>query len=363
MSCPPGDRSANLWSVIKCLPQFRLERNLRRRFISSLAVLVWTLVQGTAQASDSAVILMYHRFGEEGHPQTNITVEQFDRHLAELANTKYTVLPILEILAKLKSGTALPKRTVGITIDDAFRSVYEIAYPKLRERNLPFTLFVATRPVDHKLPDYMNWDQIRELRDAGITIGSQTHTHLHMAARGADASRADVEAANKRFIAELGAVPSLFAYPYGEASAAVISVVRDAGFNFAFGQHSGVADRTSPSLYLPRFAFNEAYSDNRRFRLVANALPLPVQDITPQDPLLKQNPPAFGFTVALKLDGLERLSCYHSQQGKARIERLGSHRIEVRFDTPFKSGRSRLNCTLPGPDNRWRWFGRQFYAP
>ena len=154
---------------------------------------------------------MYHRFGEEGHPQTNIAVEQFDQHLAELANAKYTVLAIPEILAKLKSGKPLPERTIGITIDDAFRSVYEIAYPKLRERKLPFTLFVATRPVDRKLPDYMNWDQIRELRDAGVTIGSQTHTHLHMAARGADASRVDVETANKRFVAELGAAPSLFA--------------------------------------------------------------------------------------------------------------------------------------------------------
>ncbi len=349
--------------MIKCLPQLRIERNLRSRILFSLAVLAWTLIQGTAHAAGSAVILMYHRFGEEGHPQTNIAVEQFDRHLAELANAKYNVLPIPEILAKLKSGTALPDRTIGITIDDAFRSVYEIAYPKLRERNLPFTLFVATRPIDRKLPDYMNWDQIRELRDAGVTIGSQTHTHLHMAARGADSSLADVEAANQRFIAELDVVPSLFAYPYGEASAATMSVVRDAGFNFAFGQHSGVADRTSPPLFLPRFAFNETYGDDRRFRLVANALPLPVRDISPHDPLLKQNPPAFGFTVDSKVDGLERLSCYHSQQGKARIEGLGSHRIEVRFKTPFKSGRSRLNCTLPGPENRWRWYGRQFYAP
>lgn len=349
--------------MIKCLPQLRVERNLRRRILFSLAVLAWTLVQGTAHAADSAVILMYHRFGEEGHPQTNIGIEQFDRHLSELADAKYTVLPVPEILAKLKSGSALPERTIGITIDDAFRSVYEIAYPKLRERKLPFTLFVATRPVDRGLPDYMNWDQIRELRDAGVTIGSQTHTHLHMAARGATESRVDVETANARFVEELGTAPSLFAFPYGEASAASISVVRETGFEFAFGQHSGVADRTSPSYFLPRFAFNEAYGDDRRFRLVANALPLPVRDISPQDPLLKQNPPAFGFTVDSKVGGLSRLTCYHSQQGKARIEQLGSHRIEVRFDAPFKSGRSRLNCTLPGPENRWRWFGRQFYAP
>ena len=238
------------------------------------------------------------------------------------------MLPIPEILAKLKSGTALPEKTIGITIDDAFRSmVYEIAYPKLRERNLPFTLFVATRPIDLKLPDYMDWDQIRELRDAGITIGSQTHTHLHMAARGADASRADVEAANERFIAELGAAPSLFAYPYGEASGAAMSVVRDAGLRSPSDSIlASPTERARPSS-CPGSRSTARMATIRRFRLVANALPLPVRDISPQDPLLKRNPPAFGFTIDSKVDGLARLSCYHSQQGKARIDsaRRASH--------------------------------------
>jgi len=306
---------------------------------------------------------MYHRFGEIGHPKTNITVEQFDRHLDELASPKYTILPVPEILAKLKANIKLPERTIGITIDDAFRSVYEIAFPKLRARKMPFTLFVATRAVDRKLSDYMTWEQIRELRDDGVTIGSQTHTHLHMAKHNDDANRKDILISNKRFTAELGEAPTLFAYPYGEAGLSTMSVVRDMGFKFAFGQHSGVANTSSPSFFLPRFSFNESYSDDQRFRLVANALPLPVSDVTPRNPLLEHNPPAFGFTVGAIIKDTSRLSCYHSQQGKVRIERLGSHRIEVRFKQPFRFGRSRLNCTLPGPNNRWRWFGRQFYTP
>ena len=43
-------------------------------------------------ASDSAVVLMYHRFGETAHPSTNIRIEQFEAHLEELSREKY-VLP------------------------------------------------------------------------------------------------------------------------------------------------------------------------------------------------------------------------------------------------------------------------------
>ncbi|HEC91025.1 MAG TPA: chitin deacetylase, partial [Alphaproteobacteria bacterium] len=45
------------------------------------------------------------------------------------------------------------------------------------------------------------------------------------------------------------------------------------------------------------------------------------------------------------------------------VEVLAGVRVEIRAKTPFPNGRTRLNCTLPGPDGRWRWFGRQFYKP
>ena len=345
-----------------CLPQIRIERNLRCLTLLWAIVILWGFFRSTALAADSAVILMYHRFGEAGHAQTNTTIEQFEWHLAELENSKYTVLPIPEILHKLKAGTSLPERTIGISIDDAFLSVFTEAFPRLKQRGLPFTLFIATQPIDQNLRDYMNWDQIRELHDAGVTIGSQTHTHLHMAQRGPADSRKDVETANERFVTELGQAPKLMAYPYGEAGLASMAMVRDLGFEFAFGQHSGVLQKNSPPYFLPRFAFNEIYGGIARFKLVANALPLPLRDVAPRDPLVAENPPAFGFTVDSSIPELSQLSCYHSQQGKIGIERLGSHRIEVRFPRAFETGRSRLNCTLPGPDKRWRWYGRQFYT-
>ena len=83
-------------------------------------------------AADHAVILMYHRFGEDQYPSTNVRLEQFEEHLEVLAQGQYNVLPLDDIVAHLQSGEPLPDRTVAITIDDAYLSVYEQAFPRLQ---------------------------------------------------------------------------------------------------------------------------------------------------------------------------------------------------------------------------------------
>ncbi|MEQ9126021.1 MAG: chitin deacetylase, partial [Alphaproteobacteria bacterium] len=131
-------------------------------------------------------------------------------------------------------------------------------------------------------------------------------------------------------------------------SLAVRETVRAAGFETGFGQHSGVLHPAADIFYLPRFAMNETYGDLGRFKLAANALPLPVKEITPADPLLSpaDNPPILGFTITGDaVAGIGRLACYPSNQGKARLEKLGA-RVEVRLDNAFPPGRARINCTM-----------------
>ncbi len=332
-----------------------------RRVLATICLYCLVAPTSDVSASDSAVIIMYHRFGEALYPSTNVSLEQFDAHVEELVNGPYSVLPIPEIIDALRSSQILPDRTVGISIDDAYRSVYDKAWPRLREAGLPFTLFIATKAVDRKSRNHMSWEQIRKLRDAGVTIGSQTHMHLHMPTNTRLRNEADINASNRRFIDELGVAPTLFAYPYGEMSLEVRATIRDAGFLAAFGQHSGVAHSNSDRYFLPRFAFNEAYGGLDRLRIAVNALPLPVYDITPADPLITQNPPVFGFSVDPTMDNLNRIACYNTQQGRLRLERLGNRRIELRFSKALSKGRARINCTLPASDRRWRWFGHQFF--
>lgn len=335
-----------------------------RRLACLVALGAWMVGAGAAHAADSAVVVMYHRFGEGQYPSTNIRLDQFEAHLAEIQSGLYTVLPLAEIVRRIRVGEPLPERTLGISIDDAYRSVYAEAWPRLREAGLPFTLFVATDAVDAGGANFMTWDQIRELAAAGVTIGSQTASHPHMPDLSPERNRAEIEKSNARFEAELGRKPELFAYPFGEASRAVMDLVAETGFAAAFGQHSGVAHRTADRFYLPRFAFNEAFGDLQRFRLAGGALPLPIADLAPNDPMLAgNNPPAFGFTVAEGVGGLDSLRCFASGQSRTRVEHLGDRRIEVRLTEPFAPGRARINCTMPGPGGRWRWYGVQFYIP
>jgi len=340
--------------------------NARRKSAAAAIALAAVLAApaATAFAGDSASAIIYHRFGESRYPATNIRLEQFEAHIEELRSGKYAVLPLPEIMAALRDGRPLPDRAVAITIDDAFRSVYTEAWPRLRAAGLPFTLFVATEPVDQGLPDFMTWDQIREMRDGGVTIGAHSHSHLHMVEATLREDRHEIETSNRNFQRELGVVPNLFAYPFGEASLAIMRLVKETGYDAAFGQHSGAMDATLPRYYLPRFPLNEGHGSLDRLRLVLNSLPLPVTDITPADPLVPPdgNPPAFGFTLDKRLGGASRLACYSSSGGRTALERIGERRVEVRVEKPFPAGRSRINCTLPGTSGRWYWLGNQFYV-
>ena len=329
----------------------------------ALAVLAAVVPVRLAWAAEGAVIVMYHRFGEDAYPSTNTRLDQLDAHIAELARGGYTVRPVADIVAALKTGAPLPDRTVGITIDDAYASVYDHAWPRLRAAGLPFTVFVSSDAIDQGAGGMMNWDQIRELARAGVTIGHHAAAHAHMAGADPTANAADIARATRRLRAELGQAPTLFAYPYGEYSLALRDAIAVAGFSAAFGQHSGVAHAQSDMFALPRFALNERYGGLDRFTVVAQALPLPVADVTPSEPVLADNPPAFGFTVTADVGDLGRLNCYASGAGATIVERLGARRIEVRIDEAFAPGRARINCTLPGPDGRWRWFGTQFLVP
>lgn len=319
-------------------------------------------VMSAERLPTSASIVMYHRFGDSRYPATNTTLEQLEEHIAELKRGSYTVLSVPEIVQRQSAGEPLPDRTVGITIDDAFISVYEEGWPKLRDAELPVTLFVATAAVDRGSPDYMTWDQVRELRDAGVEIGSQTHNHPHMPRLSRAQLDAELSASNARFEEELGTKPTLFAFPYGEASLEAVDAVKAAGFAAAFGQHSGAFSAADNRYYLPRFAMNEAFGDLARFRRSALAMAMAVDDFSPPGMIVSsQNPPNVGFTVGHPQQGLRSLACYASHEGQAELQILGDIRVEVRFKAPFPKGRTRLNCTMPAGDGRWFWFGRQFY--
>jgi len=340
-----------------------------------LCLLPLCLLAGTA---DAAVVFMYHHFGEDRYPSTNVRLDQFEAHLQHLAEAGYRVWPLERIAGHLRSGRALPDRVVAITADDAYVSVYQEAWPALRKRGWPLTVFVATDPVDQGTRGYMNWEQAREMARAGVHFAnhSQRHDKLHEREAGESKSewqarvRADLTHAEKRLRAELAAAvpdsPRLFAYPYGEYSAALGALLTELGY-VAFGQHSGAVGLDSDLHALPRFPMAEAFAGLEEFRQKAATLPLPLRDREPVDPVLDSyNPPRLVARIGPVDADPQRLACFASNQGALEIQWLDAaeHRFAVQAPQAYPPGRARYNCTLPAREaGRFYWFSQPWIVP
>jgi peptidoglycan/xylan/chitin deacetylase (PgdA/CDA1 family) len=336
---------------------------MRRGTRLALLAMCAAFVAAPALAAESAVILAYHRFGEHAYPDTNTTVAQFEAQLAELKRGGYRVLPIAEILKAIADRKPLPERAVGISIDVAYRSVYQVAWPRLKAAGLPFTLFIDVKPLDGHYKGYMSWDEVRALAKAGVAIGNQTLSHKRLLTLDAAARRAEIEGATERIAAETGHKPTLFAYPYGEYNKAIRDQVAALGYAGAFGTQGGVLYAGTDRFAAPRMYMNEAYGSVERLRLVASALPLPVANVMPDDPVIKANPPTLAFTVAQGIEPLDRLACYAAGQGRVTIARPAPRRIEAHLARALPPGRWRINCTMPAGQGRWRWLGALFIVP
>ena len=324
-------------------------------------------VHAGAQDRGQASVFIYHRFGEMNFPSTSVSLAQLEAHIAELKSGRYQPMSLEAIVNTMAAGQPLPEHAVAISIDDGFASTYSKAWPRLRAAGLPFTLFISTDQIDEGSASQLTWDQIREmLAGGGVSIGHHSAAHQHMPKTSQAANHADIIKANARFKTELGFQPALFAYPYGEFSARDRNQIAGMGFKAAFGQQSGVVHSGADRFSLPRFAMNVTYGAKDRFVQVANALPLPALNITPEDSVLgpETNPPLFGFNIPLTFTNLDQLNCYASNQDAAvPLHRLGDNRIEVRMTKPFPPGRGRINCTLPDRSGRWRWLGQAFVIP
>lgn len=316
------------------------------------------------EVSASAVILAYHRIGEDEYPDASLRAEQFEEHIRELSSGSYNILPLTEIVAALRNNTALPDNAVAITFEGGYKSILDRAVPLLLEKNIPFTVFYSAGLADNDSTQYMDWSDLKRLSsNKNVTLGLLPASYSRLAGASRETVLSDLNQARIRHREAFGTNATLFSYAFGEYDLAYRTIVEEQEFAAAFGLQSGVAYNGSDLYALPRFTMTEAYGDIERFRMIASALPLPVSNIEPADPYLKNTPPHIGFTVDEALSGnLDSLSCFVSGQNKVAVETVGGRRIELRPAEELGEERIRVNCTLPttlaGEDTpRWRWFG------
>ncbi len=315
-----------------------------------------------------AVILAYHRIGEDHLTDQNLTSEQFRTHIHEIKNGNYNIQPLSKIIQALRSDTPLPPQTIAITFEGAYRSAIENAAPLLLENEIPFTIFYAANTLDQKDPSYAKWNDLKALqRKTNVELATLPASYNHLSHQSKQDMLVNINKARQRHREEFNNEVEFLSYPYGEYSSQLQELAKSQGYNAAFGLHSGAAFSGSDFYALPRFSMTELYGNLERFRMVTRAHPLPVHDIEPEDPYLKDKNFFTGFTLTAPLSTeAQELSCFISGQGKALMEIL-ENRVEIRSETNLSAQtRIRLNCTMPGPHSeddepQWRWLGLLYH--
>jgi len=234
-----------------------------------------------------ALVLMYHRFslGEHG---PGLPVRVFREQLDYLT-AHYQIVPLSYLATLLNSGRPVPPRTAVITIDDACRDAYAVAFPLLRARRIPATAFVVSGFIDRSvtLPDRppeesapIDWDQAREMDRTGVEIGSHTATHPILTNVDAERLHRELWDSRRRIEDELHRRVDLFCYPNGGLNAEVRQAVRRAGYMCAVTSEPGFNDdhsdvfalrRISTEPDLPRFIQSTSGFGDLKIRMLYGA--------------------------------------------------------------------------------------------
>ena len=325
-------------------------------------------------AAGQANVFVYHRFGDRRYPSTNISLATFAAQLQLLKEEHYTVLPLGEIVRRLRRGEALPQRCAALTVDDAFKTFWTGAMPLLRKYGFPITLFVSTDAVDGD--SYMSWRELRHLVAEGVEIGNHTAAHPYLLDRKKGESpaawqlrvRRQIITAQRRIEKELGVTPKLFAYPYGEFDPAVEKIVAGLGFAGAVGQQSGVIAPGEDLYALPRFPMGGPYATSQGFRAKLHMKHLPVQVISPTSPVVRgTKPPELVVEIhATDNIDLHQLRCYVQGQGNALLQADPQFpgRYTIRALAPLQGRRNKYTLTAPGRQGHpWYWFSQPWFYP
>lgn len=338
--------------------------------ISCLAIFATNLSAKTLsdQNSDNpdgeAVILMYHHFGEDTPPSTSVTPAQFEQHLNHLATNDFNVWPISKLLNAWENDVPVPPKTVVLTVDDAYISVYNQAWLQLKPYGWPLSVFVNADYIDKKFGNYMSWEQMRELQAAGVEFLNHGFSHQAMRPlKGESWQEAkqrilhELNHNQQRLAEELSVSAKIFAYPFGEYSEKTADLIAKQGYT-GLAQVSGAVNKFSDKRALNRFPMAVNFAGLDDFILKVNTKPLPLKNHQPFEPIVRnipaENPPKMQLEFSQKLNNL---NCFTSLGEPLNLDWQGSI-LTIQAKKSLKPPRDRYACTAQSSEpGRWHWWG------
>ena len=209
------------------------------------------------------LILNYHKI-DDTFISLAVRPEDFDAQMKYLADNGYHTITPDELYDSLAGNAELPEIPVMITFDDGYKDNYENAYPILKKYGFKGTIFVVSSFLG-VYPNYMTWDQAREMDADNISIQSHTVDHKSMTDLSDDELRAELVDSKKKIEKELGHEIGYMAYPTGTYNLHIANLVKEAGYKAAFTIKYGNVDKASNIYALERVPVFHTEDTNKSF--------------------------------------------------------------------------------------------------
>ena len=124
------------------------------------------------------------------------------------------------------------KKRVALTFDDGLSDVFHIAYPFLKKKQIPFTVFVVTDFLD--TDGYITTEELKTLAaDPLVTIGSHGMSHKVFPQMTAEEKKKELIISKEKLEIVIGKEVDFFAYSHGQYDEETLSLVRV--YKYAFG--------------------------------------------------------------------------------------------------------------------------------
>jgi peptidoglycan/xylan/chitin deacetylase (PgdA/CDA1 family) len=321
-----------------------------------------------SQTEKDVVCFVYHRFGDDRYPSTNISINEFEQHLRYLTENNFQVLTLSDAIGYLSSNEPA-RKTAVITIDDGYKSFYENGLPLLKKYKLPATLFINTSTVSGG--DYMNWDQLKETTNNNIEIGNHTHTHDYFLNEAKNTRyktfEAEIKLSQQIISEKLKLTPKIFAYPYGEFDREMEEIIKQLSFIGAAAQNSGVLYELSDRFAIPRFPMSEAFGAIKNFAEKAATKPLRTDSQTSENIIpANDSRPELTLTFQKRNLQIDRLQCF-VQGSKCDMnisEKDSVVSVSIRSkDKLTKRRRTLYTITVPDKTGSWHWYSHLWINP
>jgi len=205
-----------------------------------------------AEIADGSKILVlnYHQVAN-GSSYLAVPISDFDAQMKFLADSGCVTITPDELYAGLNGEIELPPKPVLITFDDGYIDNYTNAFPILKKYNLRATIFIIPA-FTSVYPNYMTWEQLKELEANGITIESHTLTHPKLEELPDDEIRNELLNSKTMLEEQLGHPIEFLAYPTGTYNLHIAGIAQDLGYKGAFTIKYGVVDKGSNFFALER---------------------------------------------------------------------------------------------------------------